>query len=109
MGQPVTVLAKESTRPGIVRLEVNRSLTGMAPERYAGTSDIVDDRPADVLAARLLEVDGVKSLHMNSNVVTIETDGTADAAQLQVVAEELFTYYRDGATPAPVAGSPRDS
>ena len=52
MGQPVTVLVKPSSRPGVVRFEINRSLTGMAGERYVAGQEIADDRPSDVLAQR---------------------------------------------------------
>lgn len=109
MGQPVTVLVTESTRPGIVRLDINRSLTGMAVERYETPADVIDDRPADMVAERLLAVGGVDAVQVSSNVITVETDGTADVSRLRTEVEELFTYYRDGAAPAPVAGSASDS
>ena len=36
MGQPITVVAKPAVTPGVLRLETNRSLTGMGHERYRG-------------------------------------------------------------------------
>jgi hypothetical protein len=109
MGQPVTVRTSESARPGIVRLDVNRSLTGMAVERYEQPADVIDDRPADLAAERLLSVNGVEAVQVSSNVITVETDGTAEISQLQAEIEELFTYYRDGSAPTPVGGSSGDS
>ena len=34
MGQPVTVIEKPSSHPGVVRYETNRALTGMGHEVY---------------------------------------------------------------------------
>ena len=34
MGQPVAVVHKPSSVPGVIRFEANRSLTGMGHERY---------------------------------------------------------------------------
>ncbi len=45
MGQPITVVEKPSSRTGIVRYEINRSLTGMGHERYAAGEEVVGDAP----------------------------------------------------------------
>ena len=39
MGQPITVTEKPTGRPGIVRFELNRTLTGMGHEHYASAAD----------------------------------------------------------------------
>lgn len=105
MGQPVTVLVKPSSRPGVVRFEINRSLTGMAGERYVAGDVIADDRPVDELARRLLAEDGVEAVHVNSNVITVETSQSDAESGLRKVIEDLFLFYREGVTPEPVASA----
>ena len=41
MGQLVAVTEKPSPRPGVIRFETNRSLTGMGHERFTSMSDAV--------------------------------------------------------------------
>jgi len=108
MGQQITVTRKEATRPGVVVFELNRRVTGMGHERYH-TPDITGVRPVDELARRLF-AEGVKSVHVYSNVVTVEVEPDADTEHLAEVVRELFTYYREGvevvdpmATPAATA------
>ncbi len=95
MGQPVTVLEKPSSRAGVVRYEINRSITGMGHERYVKGEEVVGDRPADELARRLFARGGVDALHMNSNVITIDLDGFETDGIAELITE-LFTYYRPG-------------
>src|SRR3954465_3037769 len=47
MGQPIAVTEKHAPKPGVVRYELTRSLTGMAHERYGSAADAVGDRPPD--------------------------------------------------------------
>lgn len=94
MGQPVTVVQKASSNPGVVRFEINRSITGMGHERYASIADAVEDRPPDELARRLFAFDGVDRVHINSNVITVELRGSS--AGMKKVIEDLFLYYRPG-------------
>lgn len=93
MGQSVTVVAKHSSNPQILRFEVNRSLTGMGHERYRSLDDIVLDRPVDRLARRLLEHGGVDGVHVNSSVITIDLGGGSIGAGLQQIVEDLFRFY----------------
>lgn len=46
MGQPVTLITTSSPRPGILRFELNRSLTGMGHVRYEMGDEIRADDPA---------------------------------------------------------------
>ena len=96
MGQPVTVVKKPSSNPGVVRFEINRSITGMSHERYAGAPGPEHDRPCDELARRLFTHHGVELVHINSNVITVNMAHGADDAALSETIEELFTYYRPG-------------
>lgn len=103
MGQPVTVIEKPAPRHGMVRFEINRSLTGMQHERYEAGQDIAGHRPPDELARRLFDHGGVNSVHVNSNVITIDLADGHDSTGLQEIIEGLFTFYREGVSPAPVA------
>lgn len=100
MGQPVTLIRTVSPRPGIVRFELNRSLTGMGHERYDADTEITGDRPPDRLAKRLLEAGGVASIHIYGSMVTVELSNTelsdTDWAVLEQVVQGLYTYYVPG-------------
>ena len=100
MGQPITVTELPTTRPGVVRFELNRSLTGMGHERYASRDAATGVRPVDELARRLFAHGGVEGVHVYSNVVTVDLadGGTSDG--LRQVIEELFLYYTEGVVPA---------
>jgi hypothetical protein len=93
MGQPINVVEKPTSTPGIARFETNRSLTGMGHERYASIDDVLDDRPVDVLAKRLFETGGVTEVHANGSVVTVHlTEGWTGARLLDVI-RGLYIFY----------------
>lgn len=96
MGQPVTVVKKPSSNPGVVRFEINRSITGMGHERYASAPGPEMDRPCDELARRLFTHHGVENVHINSNVITVNMAFGADDSALVETIEQLFIYYRPG-------------
>lgn len=96
MGQPVTVVQKPSSNTGVVRFEINRSITGMGHEHYTSSPGPEYDRPCDELARRLLAHDGVESVHMNSNVITVNMGFGTDGSALGETIEDLFRYYRPG-------------
>ena len=98
MGQQVTVIEKPSLRAGIVRFEINRVLTGMGHESYSGAPDAGANRPPDVLARRLFARGGVKTVHINSSVITIELSETGTDGIREVI-EGLYTYYVPGVVP----------
>lgn len=100
MGQPIVVTEKPTAKPGTVRFEVNRVLTGMAHERYVAGESILGDRPPDELARRLFACGGVAAVHVYGNVVTVELARGGTTAGLRDVIEGLYTYYRDGVQPA---------
>src|SRR4051812_16217959 len=72
MGQPITVVEKPSATPGIVRFELNRSLTGMGHERYPSRDAATGDRIVDELVRRLFDTGKAGSVHVYSNVVTVD-------------------------------------
>lgn len=96
MGQPITVVEKPSSRAGLVRFEINRSITGMGHERYLAGQDIIGTRPPDELARRLFARGGIDAVHVNSNVITLELTEGGDATGIGELIEELFLYYREG-------------
>jgi hypothetical protein len=98
MGQSITVTEKPTSKAGVVRFELNRSLTGMAHERYASLDDARGHRPPDVLARRLFEHDSVQSVAIYSNEVTVELKGSDDG--LKEALESLFIHYTEGVTPS---------
>jgi hypothetical protein len=107
MGQPITVVEHKSSRPGIVRYEINRSLTGMGHERYVAGRPIEDQRPVDELARRLFARGGIDAVHVNGSVVTVELARGFDADGLADIIRDLYLYYREPAaedSAAPAAG-----
>lgn len=102
MGQSVTVVAKRSSNPGILRFETNRVLTGMGHERYRSVADIVADRPPDVLARRLFDNGGVDMVHVNGNNITVHISDPAEAAGITGVIEDLYLFYHEGDPPPTV-------
>ncbi len=98
MGQPVTVIEKQSSRSGVVRFETNRVLSGMGHEWYRSALEAAGDRPAAVLARRIFARCGVKTIHVNSNVITVTLEtGTSDG--IKSIIEGLYTYYLPGVEP----------
>ena len=96
MGQPVTVIEKPSTRPGVIRYETNRTLTGMGHEYFRSAADAQGSTPPARLAQRLFERGGIDLVHMNGNVVTVHlSDGSAPTG-IKALVEDLYTYYREG-------------
>lgn len=104
MGQPITVVEKPSKRPGIVRFEINRPLTGMGHERYASGQTIDGQRPPDELARRLFERGDVDAVHIYDNMITVDlAKGGSDTGLIDVI-RELFLFYPDpGAAAAPAS------
>jgi hypothetical protein len=98
MGQPVTVIEKPSSRAGVVRYEINRVLTGMGHEIYRSAPTAGANRPADVLARRLFERGGIKTVHVNGSVITVELAETKSDG-IQSIIESLYTYYTPGVEP----------
>jgi hypothetical protein len=112
MGQEITVTALRGASPAVMLFDLNRSLTGMAIERYASADAARGDRPPDVLARRLFEL-GATKVTVYSSVVTVEAPPEKWEAILPDVTstiEHLFIYYGDDAGWSPEAlGKPTPS
>jgi hypothetical protein len=102
VGQPVLVTSKPSSRPGLLRFEANRSLTGMGHEHFSRVEDAAGPRPAAVLARRLLETGQVDSVHIYSNIITVDLHKGYLGDALTPIIEDLYTYYREGFVPPPL-------
>jgi len=96
MGQPITVVERRSSRPGIYRYEINRSLTGMGHERYVAGQVVEGDRPVDELARRLLAHGGIDAIHVNGSVVTVELARGYDSTGIADVIRDLYIFYGQG-------------
>ena len=96
MGQPVRVAERESAaRPGTVRFETNRPLTGAGHRYYSSTADAVSaEDPADVLAWRLFQRGGVDHVHVYGNIATVELSLGRTSEGITELIEELFAHYR---------------
>lgn len=83
----------------------------MGHERYRSGSEVTGDRPCDRLARELLADGRVRSVHVYSNVVTVELERFASSDGLAEAISGLFTYYRPGvavAEPAPAEPAPAE-
>jgi hypothetical protein len=99
MGQHITVTVTPGASPSARIFNLNRSITGMAIERYPSVAKISQSRPPDVLARRLFDL-GVDSVTVYSSSATVMAPPEQwDALEPQVVEtiEHLFGYYGDDA------------
>ena len=100
MGQPITVVEKPTTRPDVVRFEINRSLTGMGHDRYRAGEENTGARPPDELARRLFARGRAEAVHVFSNQITVDLAPGADDSGLREIVEGLFIHYTEGVTPS---------
>jgi hypothetical protein len=101
MGQFITVTARAGSSPSVRIFDLNRSLTGMAIERYSSAADVNDGdhRPPAVLAKRLFDL-GVTSVTVYSSAVAVVAPGdlwpTLESTVIETI-EHLFGFYGDDA------------
>jgi hypothetical protein len=96
MGQLVGVVEKPSTSPGVVRYELNRSLTGMGHMRYTSMLDAVGATPAASLARQLFASGRVASVHVYGNMVTVDLEKGYDSTGLADIIREMYRYWKPG-------------
>ncbi len=99
MGQLVAVTEKPSSTPGVVRFELNRTLSGMGHERFRSVDDAYGDTPSDELARRLFATGQVEALHVYANIVTVDISKGFGSEGLADVVRDLYTYWRPGVEP----------
>jgi hypothetical protein len=90
MGQPIHVVEKRSSRPGVYRFETNRSLSGMGHERYTPATVIDGPTPVDELARRIFARGGIAAVHVNGSVVIVDV---AEGHSSDGIAEVIRTLY----------------
>ena len=99
MGQPVLVVEKPSRRPGIVRFEANRNLSGMGHEKFVhgdASAHAAALTPSAELARRLFATGRVAGVHVYQNVVTVDLEKGFDASGLADVVRDLYQYWKPG-------------
>jgi hypothetical protein len=99
MGQHIRVTVTPGASPSTRIFNLNRSITGMAIERYPSVEKITQGRPPDALARRLFDL-GATTVTVYSSSVTV----TAPPEQWAVLEprvvetiEHLFGFYGDDA------------
>jgi hypothetical protein len=105
MGQEITVTAHPGASPSVMIFDCNRSITGMAIERYASVDDTGRGRPPDVLARRLFDL-GATRVTVYSSAVTVEAPADRWGElepQVEHAIRHLFGYYGDEAGWSPDA------
>ncbi len=96
MGQQVSVVEKPSPRPGVLRFETNRSLTGMGHERFTSMGDAVGPRPAAALARQLLSTGKVDSVYIYGNIISVDISTGQTADGLSDVVRDMYQYWKPG-------------
>lgn len=99
MGQLVAVTEKPSSTRGVVRFEINRSLSGMGHEHFATVADAWDATPPAELARRLFATGRVDSVHVYANIITVELCRGCDSAGLAEIVRDLYQYWKPGVEP----------
>jgi len=95
MGQIVNVVERSSARPGIVRFDTNRALSGMGHERFVVDQPIEDNRPVDELARRIFARGGVAAVHINGGMITVDLEKGHPADGIADIIRGLYTFYVD--------------
>jgi len=96
MGQMVGVVEKKSTTPGIVRFELNRSLSGMGHERFDSVVQAIGSKPSASLARQLFATGKVDSVHVYGNIVTVDVAKGYDSGGLADIVREMYRYWKPG-------------
>lgn len=99
MGQLVGVVEKPSTAPGVVRYELNRTLSGMGHERFVSLLDTDGATPSSSLARQLLSTGKVASVHIYSNIVTVDLEKGCTSDGLADIVREMYRYWKPGVVP----------
>jgi len=99
MGQLVAVTEKPSSTRGIVRFEINRSLTGMGHEHFASAADAWGITPSDELARRMFATGQVDAVHVYGSMITVDLLKGNDSEGLAEIIRELYRYWKPGVEP----------
>ena len=99
MGQMVGVVEKPSTTQGVVRFELNRSLSGMGHERFTSVDQAIGSKPSSALARLLFDSGQVAGVHIYGNIVTVDVAKGHDSSGLGDIVREMYRYWKPGVVP----------
>ncbi len=99
MGQLVAVTEKPSSTRGIVRFEINRSLSGMGHEHFESVADAWGNTPSDELARRMFSTGQVDAVHVYGNIITVDLEKGYGSEGLADIIRELYRYWKPGVEP----------
>jgi hypothetical protein len=99
MGQLVAVTEKPSSTRGVVRFEINRSLSGMGHERFSSVADAWGNTPSDELARRMFATGQVAAVHVYGNIITVDLHKGHDSEGLADIVRDLYQYWKPGVEP----------
>jgi hypothetical protein len=99
MGQLVAVTEKPSSSRGVVRFEINRTLSGMGHEHFGSVDDAWGNTPSDELARRMFATGQVEAVHVYANIVTVDLLKGCDSTGLSDVLRDLYQYWKPGVEP----------
>ena len=108
MGQMVGVVEKKSATPGVVRFELNRSLSGMGHERFESPVDAIGSKPSASLARQLFATGKVDSVHVYGNIVTVDVAKGYDSSGLAEIVREMYRYWKPGVEPPTFEDEPAE-
>jgi hypothetical protein len=108
MGQMVGVVEKRSSTPGVVRFELNRSLSGMGHERFESVVDAIGSKPSASLARQLFATGKVDSVHVYGNIVTVDVSKGYDSTGLADIVREMYRYWKPGVEPPTFEDQPAE-
>jgi hypothetical protein len=99
MGQDITVTARPGASPAVRFFSCNRSITGMAIEKYASIEATAGNRPPDVLARRLFDLGATGVTVYSSDVIVEAPEATWSGLEPKALEaiEHLFGFYGEGA------------
>jgi len=99
MGQLVAVTEKPSSTRGVVRFEINRSLSGMGHEHFASVADAWGNTSSDELARRMFATGQVDAVHVYGNIITVDLEKGHDSEGLSDILRNLYQYWKPGVEP----------
>ncbi|MBV1893399.1 MAG: hypothetical protein KUG57_05080 [Ilumatobacteraceae bacterium] len=99
MGQPVAVTESPSTTRGVVRFEINRTLSGSGHEQFSSVEDAYGDTPSDELARQMFATGQVEAMHVYANIITVDLNKGHDSDGLADLVRDLYQYWKPGVEP----------
>jgi hypothetical protein len=99
MGELVGVVEKPSATPGVVRFELDRSLSGMGHERFASAADAVGPTSSAQLARLLFDTGQVDNVHVYANIVTVDLAKGMTSEGLAELVTDMYQYWKPGVEP----------